>query len=85
MINRTNNDKKGTKVTGKIMFPENFGVYDVVHETGLHGALMVFEDGKETYSILVDEANLALLIVALTEVNQIIAKQLVPTNKKELN
>ena len=75
MIDKTDNPDEGKPVQGPLIVPDAFGVYDAVNSsTGKKSALMCFETKYGRLHFLVNENDLAILLVALTDIHHVIAK-----------
>ena len=72
---KNNNPDEGKPVQGPLIVPDAFGVYDAINSsTGEKSALLCFETKHGRLQFVVNENDLAIMLVALTDIHHVIAK-----------
>lgn len=85
-IDRTPNKDAGKPVTGNIIIPDAFGIYEVTDvDTGKHGAMMIFEVAGKKLQILIGGDDLQMMAVVLNELISVISAKDKPKNPLEVH
>lgn len=84
-MDRKPNPDTGKKIEGVVIHPEAIGVYEVSNpETKERGAMICFEKDRQRIQFVVHEEDLDVFVIALTEIQAVIADHNKP-NPKEMN